>query len=149
VVSGDLAGPWPDPASGPGGLRMPGANIGPGSENALTIHVLVEGESYALAKKEAKDDILKVRDVIGGLERGINERLSALAGPSGGKVTASDDAPSGRSRLLTVILGGVKDDPQAFAKKIDFGKVHSVSGRVITLVVKKGESPPPAPKSKD
>jgi hypothetical protein len=130
-LSGDLAGQWPEP------MRMPALNITP--ENSITVHVLLEDESYKLSMQEHNNNVEKVRDTLGAREKAINDRLQALA--HCGALGGMDDAPSGRARRMNLMLGPTTEDPSAFAKKIDFGSVRSVSGRVITLVVKKGEGP--------
>ncbi|HEV3144341.1 MAG TPA: hypothetical protein VGZ47_10685 [Gemmataceae bacterium] len=135
-LSGDLAGPWPEPP------RMPALNITP--DNSITVHVLLENESYRLSMQENGNDVKKVRDTLGGREDAIKDRLSALI--HCGSLGGMDDAPSGRARRMNLVFGPTTEDPSAFAKKIDFGSVRSVNGRVITLVVKKGEGPKPAAK---
>jgi hypothetical protein len=130
-LSGDLAGPWPEP------MHMPALNITP--DNSISIHVLLEDESYKLSMQEHNNNVEKVRDTLGAREKAITDKLSALA--HCGSLGGMDDAPSGRARRMNLMFGPTIEDPSAFAKKIDFGSVRNVNGRVITLVVKKGEGP--------
>src|SRR5262249_32374294 len=46
---------------------------------------------------------------------------------------------------MTVLLFPVRD-PEAFAARIDFGRVRGVEGHVITVVARKVDQPPPAPR---
>src|SRR5439155_6910895 len=65
------------------------------------------------------------------------------------KLTTLTDAGRGYSMKaaaagdrLTYLLAPVSD-PKAFAQKIDFGTVRRVRGRVITVVARAMEGPPP------
>jgi hypothetical protein len=130
-LSGDLAGQWPEP------MHLPAANIRP--DNSITVHVLLEDESYRLSMQEHNNNVKKVSETLGAREDAIKERLAALfhCGSLGGM----DDAPSGRARRMNLMFGPTTEDAAAFARKINFGRVRNVNGRVITLVVKKGEGP--------
>jgi hypothetical protein len=128
----------PLPGGGTDGVWLdPGPFVGfnPPPESIITLHIQIIGDSYKLSGRG-----------VGDTEKAISDRLVALAGTVGGHASASDDDPGGESRRLTVKLGGVRDDPNAFAKKIDFGKVLSVSGRIITLVVRKRDVPAGKPR---
>ena len=129
----------PLPGGGADGVWLdPGPFVGfnPPPESVITLHIQIMGDSYKLSGRG-----------ISNTEKAITDRLVALTAVTAGQVSASDDDPGGESRRLTVKLGGVRDDPKAFAKKIDFGKVLSVSGRVITMAVRKSDVPPGKPRS--
>jgi predicted Zn finger-like uncharacterized protein len=66
------------------------------------------------------------------------DKLEALISGGGGYAMAS----SSNGDRMTVKLSPVSD-VQAFSQKLDFGTVRSVQGRVITVVARKVEGPPP------
>jgi predicted Zn finger-like uncharacterized protein len=67
----------------------------------------------------------------------VVDQINRLADP-GGIVFGSSNTVGDR---MTVLLTPVRD-PQACAKKVTFGTVQGVSGRVITVVANKVEGPP-------
>jgi predicted Zn finger-like uncharacterized protein len=67
----------------------------------------------------------------------IQDKLRGLVDPGGGYTEAS----AGSGQRLTVLLAPVRD-PNALARKIDFGTVRGVSGRLITIVADKVEAAP-------
>jgi hypothetical protein len=70
-------------------------------------------------------------------EEGIRDRAGALlTAPQGGATVGASEG--GRMTLLVCPVA----DPEAYARKIDFGDVRSVQGRVITLTAHKLEGPP-------
>jgi hypothetical protein len=68
----------------------------------------------------------------------IQDQLPALV--DGGRAYALTSQMQGDR--LTVVVAPVRD-PDAFARKIDFGTVRRVRGRTITLVAQKVAGPPP------
>jgi predicted Zn finger-like uncharacterized protein len=66
----------------------------------------------------------------------VSDKIPLLADPGGGHFMSSVRMGS----RMTVRLGPVSD-PQRCAARIDFGTVHSVSGRTITVVARKVEGP--------
>jgi hypothetical protein len=122
-------GPWPEP----GGFR--GAS--PPPETVVTVRTVMVGDSYRISGK-----------AIAEREQAIRKRFHDIAGPGTAKVGASDDTGDGKFRLMVDRMGPVKDTAAEFAKKIDFGTVHSVENQVITLIVRRdqvpaGNAPPP------
>src|SRR5262249_46459028 len=69
----------------------------------------------------------------------IRDRLTVSVDPGKGHSLRSS-AHGGR---MTALLAFVKD-PNVFAKRINFGTVHSVKNRVITIVAKAIDGLPPA-----
>jgi hypothetical protein len=130
----ELGGPWPEP--------VPPAGVSAPSETSLTVRVVLVGVSFRNTKS-AVADLQTVQKVIWGAERPIMERIRALAEPGTRRISASDDDATGDNRRMTVRLDPVKTDAQSFAKRIDFGTVQSVVGRTVTVIVRKGEEPPP------
>jgi hypothetical protein len=124
----DVSGPWPEP------MGMVPARANPASETAVTFHIVLTGASYQ-----------RTRATVWESEKAVHEKLKALVGPGVGSVSASDDAPSGTTRVMTVRVGPIQGGARALAQKIDFGTVVSVTDRVITLVIRSESLPPPAP----
>jgi hypothetical protein len=65
----------------------------------------------------------------------IGDRIAELRGVVGATVGASQ---GGRSTILVSPV----TDIEGFARKVDFGTVHSIDGRVITIVARKLPGPP-------
>jgi HEAT repeat protein len=68
----------------------------------------------------------------------IEDKFGTLVDPGGGSASSSNHTGD----RLSVLLAPVRD-PTAFAQKVDFGTVLGVNGRVVTIVARKVEGPPP------
>jgi hypothetical protein len=123
----DLNGPWLEPGGSPGA-------------DAVVMHILVTGYSFKSAGAGGADREKAIRE-IGDAEGRVREKLLVMAGSGVGHVGATDDAPSGTARLMSMHMRPMKESAEAFAKKIDFGTVRSVANGVITLVVRKDQVP--------
>jgi predicted Zn finger-like uncharacterized protein len=101
---------------------------GPWPEPIMPGHIrMVPGQTVTL-------HIAKVVDR--NTSEGILDRIGAMrGGQSGAVVSATFD------QRMTVLVCPVADAAD-FAKKVDFGTVHSVSGSVITISARKFEGPP-------
>jgi hypothetical protein len=125
----DVSGPWPEVKP------FRGINPPP-EESSVTFHIVVVGVSYKNGGRDAYHDA----------EAEVSEKLEAVvksvASQAIGRFGASGDDPSGRNRRMTVRVGPSNQEPKAFADRINFGTVRSVSGRTITVVVQAPEGPP-------
>jgi HEAT repeat protein len=110
----DLAGPWPEPPP----LQAGFGPLGPQSaDETVTLHVAGLVNEYTREEVAAE--------------------AGKLVDPGKGSVGSSLHAGD----RMTIRLWPVSD-PAAYARKIAFGEVRSVAGRVITLVAHKVEGPP-------
>jgi hypothetical protein len=94
------------------------ARLGFDPETVLTLHVSGADNEYV------REEVL--------------ERAGSLAGPGGARTSRA----YGSDERMTVVVAPV-GDPQAAARKIDFGVVESVRGRTITVRANPVPGPPP------
>jgi hypothetical protein len=71
-------------------------------------------------------------------QQAIEDKLGSLVDPGRGSSTSSSYVGDRMSVQLAPV-----QDPQAFAQRVNFGTVVSVKGRVVTIVAKKVDGPPP------
>jgi predicted Zn finger-like uncharacterized protein len=111
----DLLGPWPEPPP----LRAGFGPLGPQSaaDETVTLHVA------GLVNEYTREEVMA--------------EAGKLVDPGKGSQGSSRHA----GERMTMLLWPVSD-PAAYARKITFGEVSSVAGRVITLVAHKVEGPP-------
>jgi hypothetical protein len=128
VAKANPIGKGGDPLVEFGGAWLELPMTGVPAENLLTFRVVLAGDSFKLS-----------RSAVGDVEHAIKDRLLEIAGKGVSASFTSDDNPRGDARLITMRMGTIKEDANAFAKRINFGSVRSVSGRVITMVVQKAE----------
>jgi HEAT repeat protein len=111
----NLLGPWPEPTPFRGGFGPPGPL--PAANETVTLHVA------GMVNEYTRDDVMA----------------------EAGKLVDPRKGSRGTSRAQgdrTTMLVWPVSDPSAYAKKITFGEVKSVVGRVITLVAHKIDGPP-------
>src|SRR5262249_31584849 len=115
---------WPEP-------RLEAIGFQDRPDNTVTVRILILGGAWGKPNKPPD-----------GSQEAIRHRIMALAGKGTGYTGRSAEDPNGKDRRQTMRIGPYAGDPQAFARKIDFGTVRSVEGRVITLVVRRDKAPP-------